>query len=474
MSAASRAVLAARAALVLGRNADGPVVKPARGLYPHQWSWDTGFIAVALARVDTEMARASLDALFTGQWRTGMVPHIVFDPASEGYFPDPARWACSAVTADAPAAPQTSGICQPPIHALAATAILENAPQEGPHRAATAREWAAALYPKLLAWHRFLARERVDPASGLVRIFHGWESGMDNSPRWDAAYARVQVRASLPPYERRDLAYVHDASERPSRAEYDRYLTLVEEFKEAAYDQARLAQTCSFVVGDVFFTAIFALANEHLGELCQLLGGDEGDEIAAYADGARGAVRRRMVGGGGTALDLDLRTGADLAPATIAEFSPLVAGGLPLDEVRRLRDRLLGPDWAGHPELRWPVPPSTSPASDFYRPRTYWRGPVWPVMTWLLALALERAGEREAAEGLRRATVAQLGDGRFGEYYEPMTGEFLGSGDHSWTAAVLVDLLCGRGPRRRIDREAATGKMSVMSRRAFGPSSQGA
>lgn len=442
MSGATSATLAARAGLVLGRNSHGAMVKPARGLYPHQWSWDTGFIAVALARVDTAMAEGSLESLFRGQWRTGMVPHIVFDPAAEGYFPDPERWACALHSSDAPSDPPTSGICQPPIHAVALTAILDSAADGASGAVDAAREWVTGFYPKVLAWHRFLARERVDPGSGLLRIFHGWESGMDNSPRWDAAYAEVPVHAALPPYQRRDLVHVAEPSERPSDAEYDKYLSLLEEFKEVGYDQAALVERCSFNVGDVFSTAIFALANDHLAELARRLGLPDAGELAGYGDAAREAVQRRMAPDTGATVDLDLRRGADLAGGTIAEFSALLAGGLPARLQRGLTARLLGPEWAGHPALRWPVPPSTSPLSAAFRSRSYWRGPVWPVMTWLLASALDRAGDEDAAGTLRRATLAQLGDRSFGEYYEPLTGEPLGSRDHSWTAAVVLDWLC--------------------------------
>jgi hypothetical protein len=34
-----------------------------------------------------------------------------------------------------------------------------------------------------------------------------------------------------------------------------------------------------------------------------------------------------------------------------------------------------------------------------------------------------------------------LADGGFAEYFEPFTGEALGSDDQSWTAAVALDML---------------------------------
>ncbi|MDH8276247.1 hypothetical protein QIG69_28240, partial [Klebsiella pneumoniae] len=71
--------------------------------------------------------------------------------------------------------------------------------------------------------------ERVDKATGLMTLFHGWESGTDNSPRWDMPYAGVVVGPGLPAYVRRDKAHVSSAAQRPTDTEYDRYLWLVEE-----------------------------------------------------------------------------------------------------------------------------------------------------------------------------------------------------------------------------------------------------
>ncbi|CAA9506010.1 MAG: Mannosylglycerate hydrolase @ Glucosylglycerate hydrolase, partial [uncultured Rubrobacteraceae bacterium] len=68
------------AAGVLKRNGVKSWTKPAPSLYPHQWSWDSAFIALGLAHVDNRRATGELEALFSAQWKTGKVPHIVFDP----------------------------------------------------------------------------------------------------------------------------------------------------------------------------------------------------------------------------------------------------------------------------------------------------------------------------------------------------------------------------------------------------------
>jgi hypothetical protein len=436
----SRLSLAARAAYVLRDNSTGVITKAAPALYPHQWSWDAAFNAIGLAAVDPPRARLELDSLLRGQWRDGMVPHIVFDPAADGYFPGPERWECSRYSANAPRGVETSGICQPPVHAIAAVRIAAAASRLAGATAAGRDPWAGQVYPRLLAWHRYLARYRTDPGSGLITLFHGWESGTDNSPRWDTPYAGVQPGPDLPRYRRRDSAHVADAAQRPTDAEYDRYLWLVEEAKRAGYDPVRMRASVSFQVGDVLFTAIFAAASDELARLSAWLGAPDGAELAGYADRARAAVLASR-DSDGLAADVDLRTGTRLTTETVAGFAPLIAGGLSAAERARLVTTLFGPRWAGHQDLRWPLPPSTTPCSAAFRPRGYWRGPVWPVMTWLLAWALRRDGESGAAGRLREATLGQLGGGEFAEYYDPLDGAPLGSRHQSWTAAVTLDWL---------------------------------
>ena len=89
---------------VLRRNGLKSWTKPAPSLYPHQWSWDSAFIALGLAHVDNRRATDELETLFTGQWSTGKVPHIVFNPEAppKSYFPDAERWNSSALSEDAP------------------------------------------------------------------------------------------------------------------------------------------------------------------------------------------------------------------------------------------------------------------------------------------------------------------------------------------------------------------------------------
>lgn len=65
---------------VLEGNWMGHATKPAPQLYPHQWSWDSAFIAIGYAHFDQDRAEKELRSLFRGQWSNGLLPHIVFNP----------------------------------------------------------------------------------------------------------------------------------------------------------------------------------------------------------------------------------------------------------------------------------------------------------------------------------------------------------------------------------------------------------
>ncbi len=139
-----------------------------------------------------------------------------------------------------------------------------------------------------------------------------------------------------------------------------------------------------------------------------------------------------------------MRAKAPVRVRTIAGFAPLVAGELDSERLQALLKTLDSEEFAGNDELCWSsLVPSTSPCEEGFHPHSYWRGPSWPVADWLLWWSLDRAGEKERARKIRNTSLQRLArsGGSFAEYYEPYTGEALGSCEQSWTAAVALDWL---------------------------------
>lgn len=434
--------IGAGAAQALRGNDRGHMVAAAPALYPHQWSWDTAFIAIGLAHLSVPRAIVEMTSLLSAQWKTGMIPHIVFDSAP-GYFPGPERWRTE-VAAARPAGRATSGICQPPVHSIAVASILEVARRRGGADRRAAEEFLAGTLDGWLAWHRWLAGERDPDGNGLVEIYHSWESGMDNSPRWDGPYSRISP-GPMEPIRRRDIAHVPDTAQRPTDAEYTRYIWLVDQMVAANYDDAVVRDTVDFRVADVFASALLAVSSDVLSDLADSVGRHaDATEMAAIADRFRAGVATTIAPDTGLARDRDLRAGTWLATETYAAFAPLLCGAGDEAALDRQHDLLLGPAWCGHPDLAYAVPPSTSPAAPQFDRCRYWRGPQWPPLTWLFSWAAARRGDEKVAAQLREESLRQLSDLSFAEYYEPFTGEALGSRAQSWTAAVALDWLAPR------------------------------
>ena len=132
-----------------------------------------------------DQAWGELDKLFSAQWPSGMVPHIVFWEQSDDYFPGPEVWSTGRE-------PATTGLTQPPLPVSAAARLFTADPDRD-----RAREQIGLLWPRLVAWLAWIERARTGPHLAAV-VVHPWESGMDNSPAWDeplAGHARDLERA---------------------------------------------------------------------------------------------------------------------------------------------------------------------------------------------------------------------------------------------------------------------------------------
>ena len=417
------AELRAGALAVLEKNRRNGYTVPAIGLYPYQWCWDSGPIALGWASAGRwDDAWTELTTLVRGQWASGMVPHIIFWKESPDYFPGPDVWATDHD-------PPTTGITQPPLPVSAAARLYSS----DPDRDRAARQ-LGSLWPRLVAWLAWIDRARAGPHHAAV-VVHPWESGMDNSPRWDGALDRVPEQ-SHEHLERRDVATV-SAKERPTDAEYRRFLGIVADLVAADWDTERQVQDSPFAVEDVTFTAITCRAAEDLVQAGTAAGLDT-SLVAPIVDRMRTAIGALWDESEGWFRSYDLRADHPVATLTAGGLLALWARASSDEQTRRMLDRL--DRWST--VVRYAVP-SSDPTDITFEPQRYWRGPVWVLLNWMIADGLATAGHTDRAEALRATTHDLVARAGFCEYFDPTNGEGIGGEGFSWTAALTLAWLTG-------------------------------
>jgi hypothetical protein len=405
-----------RALDVLVRNHREGYTVPAVGLYPFQWCWDSGPIALGWAAAGRwDDAWAELTRLLSAQWPSGMVPHIVFWREDKSYFPGPEVWATGHT-------PPTSGLTQPPLPVSAAARLFIGDPDR-------ARATAAirSLWPGLVAWLSWIERARKGP-HGASLIVHPWESGMDNSPSWDQPLS-VVPEVSDDHIDRRDVATI-SADQRPSQREYRQYLGIVDALRSAGWQTERQPSDSPFSVEDPGFTAITARAAAELAAVADAAGLD-GREAALVAESTHAGLDALWDDGLGWYRPYDTIAQCSVGPATSTGLIALWAG-IPEARVHRMMERV--DSW--HAAMPTSIL-TAQPDDPSFDPIRYWRGPVWVLVNWLVSDGLLLAGQTERATALRTATRALVEQG-FSEYYDPRNSAGIGGQGFSWSAALTL------------------------------------
>ncbi len=352
---------------------------PNSTVYPWQWLWDSCFhVLVWLALGDGDRARRELAVALAAQTPSGFVPHMHYI-RQPGFHED--LWGRSG----------DSSITQPPMYGHAVAELVRaGEPVDGEVvDRATAGLW-------------FLLRGRRRDPSGLVRACHPWETGADDSPRWD--------------------------DHCPGGFDRDRWRSVKNRLAstiETGSDGEAVANPV-FAVAPAGFNALVAF---NARELVTVTGDDD---LAAAADELVDALAEQWDDDLGTWVDAGATADGSGRVRTLDALLPLL-----VEDDGRRTDRvvaqLLDPLAHGGPA----GPTGVHRAESVFDPNAYWRGPVWPQLAYLMVRAVAPHSPG-AAELLVRTTVAGAWASGMAEYWNPDTGAGLGAVPQSWTGLALV------------------------------------
>jgi hypothetical protein len=353
--------------------------------YPWQWLWDSCFHAIVWAHLgEPERAISELECVFARQHETGFVPHITYWNIEPEQSEDKARfWGRTGV----------SSITQPPMygHAVAELARL-------------GVEVPPALVEAATDGLRHLARWRVR-IGDLVGAVHPWETGCDDSPRWDewvggswSKEAWYRVKGELVASIERAPGFVPVGNP-------------------------------DFAAAPVGFNALLAWNARELATLTA------DAELTTVADTVAAALAARWDASVTTWVDAGSHADGSGRIRTLDALLPMLVETR-AEVVAAVSDVLVDPDGFGAPY----GPRGVDRREPTYAPGIYWRGPAWPQLTYLLWRAACEQGLADLADSLATNLVDGAQRSGLAEAWDGDDATPHGAVPQSWaTLAIVVD-----------------------------------
>lgn len=336
--------------------------------YPYQWLWDSCFHAISWSEYRDPRALRELESLFAAQLPSGFMPNVIYRPRS-----------IASRTLWKNALAGYSDITQPPMYGHAIR-VLHDHGYDVSHLVGPARKGL-----------NFLLRERRDPATGLLRIIHPWESGCDDLPRWDS--------------------WSHGRYHRTTWNIRKYYL-----LRRVKLDHGASIANPAFSVDAISFNALVAF---NARELAAVTGdkalAQQADELATAIDTTWDEVRSTWVD-----RTPDGTSRPSSAIRTLDALLPLLVSSNAAHR-NAAWNAIFSPDEFLAPYgLR-----AVAKSEPAYAPDGYWRGGSWAQMMYLLWVAADREGHPRTKD-LARLLTKGVEASKAAEHWNPETGK--GSG----------------------------------------------
>lgn len=335
----------------------GRAARPSVTAFPGIWNWDCAFMALAMAKWDVELARDQVRTFVRMQLEDGM-------------YPD-----CWEIGKDKP----FTGCTKPPVLSWAALEC-----ERWEHDGTFLAESYASLRKNAAWWERRRRREgdRLFHYDGEAkdeetrRLYAGWDSGLDDSPRWDGR-----------PWE----------------------------------------------IHAIDLNCFMVLNYRCLGELAARLGRtDEKSEWERLSRALSDEINARLWDAdSGCYFDWDFAKGRYSRILTPLAFLPLYIGIATPERAAKMAKAAerLSPGW-----------PTVAYDEPTYDPVGYWRGRTWINVAYFALKGLKDYGYGEIAERGRREILGWMlrDPACFHENYNSKTGMPVGAMYFGWSNAFAI------------------------------------
>lgn len=335
-------------------------ILPSPREYKGIWNWDTAFHALGLSYFDTELAFEQFGIFFSCQLPDGMFPDVIYQSGE-----------------------RKDTYSKPPVFPWAFVEVYKRSPN---------KEKLKFAYEKYKLNEQFWRTQRYDEK---YRLFHydakkdddyithvKWESGMDNSPRWDDKNSEW-LAADLNGF----MVMFYNALEFMATE-----LEKIDEAEKWHKKSAELKEKINAVLWN--------------------------DEAGIY-------------------IDVDRTNGEFSDVITSASFVPMFAGCTSEKQVEKIAV------CAADRNKFYPAMPTVAYDSPKYSSSDYWRGPVWLNYLYFAVNGLKKYGYDYTAREIRETVLDFAFNEKrdIFEYYDSKSGEGLGAIHFGWSAVFIIELI---------------------------------
>ena len=405
---------------LLGNRRKGYTLPTNNKLYPAQWNWDSAFIALGYSYFNLNHALKEITTLLDGQWKDGMVPHILFHDTNTNYYPNYTAWNCGNKI-------HSSGITQPPILSTILKLILDKNKISNKQTKEVKK-----IVKKIIRFHEWFIKFRDPKKTGLVSILHPWESGYDNSPIWDEPMEKVTIEKNLK-YKRADNKLVNP-DHRPLNIDYDRYVSIKNNLRKKKYNPKKIFKSSLFNVVDVGFNSLFLKANKDLIQILNKFN-LESSKISNYVKVTEKKILKLYDKKKGSFFSKDIRNKKKIYVPSITNYFILFA-----DLNNDLINKKLIKSLKNHNKNDKYFFSSIKPNHKSFEEKRYWRGPIWVNCNWFIYKGLMNK-DISFSKKIKRKTIQMIEANGFHEYYTRKSAKPMGAKNFSWSAALYLDLV---------------------------------
>lgn len=334
--------------------------------YYNQFFWDSGFHAIPWIWLnDKTPAESELKNFVLNQWRNGMIPYELFL-----YDVNGREW----METDA----LTTAATQPPVLAISLMEIF---------RKFGNREFLEFFYEPLLRYEQWLWKYRDLEKRGLSYFYHIWETGCDNSPKYDGVTRHRLFDPAIEGVDSNVFIYL---------------------LRQTLVEMARILGRTP----PAYLLERIELTKESMNSY--MLDEEDGFYYDVWA-GDTTQVRVKAFSG-----ILPLIT--DIPDAAI-------------------REKLVNSYLLSEKEFNSPCPvPSVSMSEPAFNSSDFWRGANWPQITWTFIYGLKKRHPQAAALILDKYLATSAKQHLCNEYCDSMTGLDVGLPYQGW-GTLYIDLI---------------------------------